>query len=238
MSSVAGWLKPTPISLVKGWADPAGSFFASGERRACARAGPWGRSGERRPGAGAGSRSYGVARRPRCLSGRGRRQAGRGWTLQQSRAGEVPGMLGQAPRGALIAEGCAKLSAAIRACGLGPAAPAGRTSQAGGAAPVTSCRLCLPQCCLPRVRRGRQQPRACDPLRARPRHATVPEGITSHAAVGLWGRGQQPQQALQLLRATRRLATVPEVVACRVANRMGTEGPAAAGLRSLRCDAA
>jgi len=35
------WLKPTPIRF-EGWADPAGSGFASGERCACASAGPMG----------------------------------------------------------------------------------------------------------------------------------------------------------------------------------------------------
>jgi len=76
-----------------------------------------------------------------------------------------------------------------RRVGKVPAAPAGLTSLASVSAPCPLAGGDYPLCCHRRVRKGQRHKQALHLLRALQRHATVPEVVTSSAAIRVCEEG-------------------------------------------------
>jgi len=115
-------------------------------------------------------------------------------------------------RPAIVPVGIA-YSAAISACKMSQQHRQGLTSLTCDAAPGHRARCVHLQCCHQRARRRQQHQHTLHLLRARQRHAIVPEVFAYSAAFGACGRCQQHQQALTCLRAMRRHVIAPDVFA-------------------------
>jgi len=86
---------------------------------------------------------------------------------------------------------------------------------------------------------GRQQWRACSPLRAKPRRATVPEVVTSRAAISLWVKGaSSPSRPCSFYVRHGAWPSCRRRLPAGLPSACAKKGQQQAGLSSMRCYAA